>query len=159
MPLLYIFIWFSTVFHPSYVGVVEAEYLPKEKLVGISCKLFSDDLEKTMRSFSGKEIDILKGDKKINDEWLKRYFAAHLSLVIDGKPGQPVYLGYENDKETTLIYLELKNIEPPKQIGVTTDMLYDFKKAQLNIIHFIVEGKRQTYQLKYPNKKALFTID
>jgi hypothetical protein len=145
-------------FHPYYVSVVEAEYEAKEKLVGISCKIFSDDLETTLKTFSGRDVDILKGDKKNNDELLKKYFAAHLWMEIDGKRYEPSFLGYENDKEATWVYLEVKDIGEMNQVDVITDMLYDFKKAQQNIIHFIANGKRQSFRLQYPEKKAGFRI-
>ena len=156
--LIYFFIACNSILHPSYVSVVEAEYLPKEKLMGISCKIFSDDLEYTLKTFSGKDADILKGEKKKNDDLLKRYFAFHLSMVIDGKNYQPVYLGYENDQEATWVYLELKNISPPAHIDITTDLLYDFNKSQTNIVYFIINGIRKSHRLQFPEKKVSFSM-
>jgi hypothetical protein len=145
-------------FHPSYVSVVEVEYIPKDRELGISCKVFSDDLEATIKKFSGKDADILKGGKKQNDELLKSYFAAHLSIMIDGKSYPPSYLGYENDKEATWIYLDIKKINPPGRIEIITDLLYDYQKSQQNIIHCTIDGKRQSLRLQYPEKKASFSM-
>jgi hypothetical protein len=44
-------------------------------------------------------VDILQGDKKKNDELLKRYFATHLLMETDGKKYDLSYLVYENGKE------------------------------------------------------------
>lgn len=156
--LLYIFISCLYLFHPSYVAVVEAEYLPKEKLMGISCKIFSDDLESTLKTFSGKEVDILKGEKKKNNDLLKRYFASHLSIVIDSHAYQPAYLGFENDNEATWVYLELKNINSPAHIDIITDLLYDFNKSQTNIVYFIINGVRKSHRLQFPEKKVSFSM-
>ena len=150
-------ILFTNYFHPFYVSVLEVEYIPKDREVGISCKVFSDDLEATIKKFSGKDADILKGDKKKNDELLRGYFVAHLSMMIDGKTYTPKYLGYENDKEASWIYLEVKDINPPERIDIVTDLLYDFDKGQQNIIHCIIDGKRQSLRLQYPEKKAGFS--
>jgi hypothetical protein len=150
-------ILFANFFHPFYVSVLEVEYIPKDRQVGISCKVFSDDLEITIKKFSGKDADILKGDKMKNDELLKGYFAAHLSMMIDGKTHTPKYLGYENDKEATWIYFEVKNINPPERIEIITDLLYEYQKSQQNIIHCIIDRKRQSLRLQYPDKKAGFS--
>jgi hypothetical protein len=149
---------FTHFFHPFFVSVVEVEYVAKDREVGISCKVFSDDLEKTIESFSKLDIDILKGDKKTNDELLKKYFAAHLSIGLDSKTYAPSYLGYENDKDATWIYLEIVNVPAPAKIDVITDILYDYNKSQQNIIHCILEGKRQSYRLQFPEKNASFSI-
>jgi hypothetical protein len=150
-------ILFANLFHPFYVSVLEVEYITKDREVGISCKVFSDDLEATIKKISGKEADILKGDKKNNDELLKGYFAVHLSMMVDGKTHIPKYLGYENDKEATWIYFEVKNINPPERIEIITDLLYEYQKSQQNIIHCILDGKRQSMRLQYPDKKAGFS--
>ena len=149
---------FTRFFHPFFVSVVEVEYVAKDSEMGISCKVFSDDLEKTIEGFSKQDIDILNGDKKKNEELLKKYFAAHLSINLDGKMYTPSYLGYENDKEATWIYLEIKNVPAPAKVDVVTDILYDYNKSQQNIIHCILDGNRQSYRLQFPEKKASFSI-
>ncbi len=152
-----LFVMMSRLFHPFYVSVVELEYLPKDREVGISCKVFSDDLEKTIEAFSKTDVDILKGEKKKNDALLKKYFAAHLSVGLDGKLYQPGYLGYENDKEATWIYFDIKNVPAPQKLEVLTDILYDYNKGQQNIIHCTLNGNRQSYRLQFPEKKAAFS--
>ena len=151
---------FTRFFHPFFVSVVEVEYVTKDREVGISCKIFSDDLEKTIEGFSKQDIDILNGDKKKNDELLKKYFAAHLSISLDGKIVYSLPIsGYENDKEATWIYLEIKNVPAPAKVDVVTDILYDYNKSQQNIIHCILDGKRQSYRLQFPEKKAAFSLN
>jgi len=160
MPLMILLMMmFTRFFHPFFVSVVEVEYVTKDREVGISCKIFSDDLEKAIKGFSKQDIDILKGDKKKNNELLEKYFATHLSISLDGKMYIPTYLGYENDKEATWIYLEVKNVPPPAKLDVLTDILYDYNKSQQNIIHCILDGKRQSYRLQFPEKKAAFSLN
>ena len=157
MPLFVLLLMmFTRFFHPFFVSVVEVEYVGKDREIGISCKVFSDDLEKTLETFSKQDVDILKGDKKKNDEILKKYFISHLSIILDGKSYAPDYLGYENDKEASWIYLEIKNVSSPGKVEVITDILYDYQKSQQNIVHYLLDGKRQSYRLQYPEKKAVF---
>jgi hypothetical protein len=159
MLLIVLLMMFTRPFHPFYVSVVEVEYVSKDREVGISCKIFSDDLEKTIEGFSKQDINILKGDKKKNDELLKKYFTAHLSVSLDGKNYTPSYLGYENDKEATWIYLEIKNVPAPAKLDVITNILYDYNKSQQNIIHCILDGKRQSCRLQFPEKRAAFSLN
>jgi hypothetical protein len=46
--------------HPFYVSTTEIEFNPKTKEIGIAFKTFPDDLEETLRGFSGKKLDLAK---------------------------------------------------------------------------------------------------
>ena len=60
-PLLVLVLAFN---HPFYVSVTEVEYSSKTKEVGISVKVFPDDLEESLRKFNGNKYDVVQGDKK-----------------------------------------------------------------------------------------------
>jgi hypothetical protein len=142
--------------HPFFVSVIEAEYYKKENLVGISCKIFNDDLETSLKKFSGQPVDIINGDKNANKQKMASYFPQHITVKLNGKKMKYEVLGYENEKDAVFVYLELKGTGEPKKFEIETNLLYDLDKSQVNLVHFIKNGERQTQRLTYPNTSAIF---
>jgi hypothetical protein len=50
--------------HPYYMSVTEFEYKPAEKEVQVSCKIFTDDLEATLKKEYKRKVDILNAASK-----------------------------------------------------------------------------------------------
>jgi hypothetical protein len=138
------------------VSVIEAEYYKKENLVGISCKIFNDDLETALKKFSGQPVDIINGDKNVNKQKMASYFPQHITVKLNGKKMNYEVLGYENEKDAVFVYLELKGTGEPRKFEIETNLLYDLDKSQVNLVHFIKNGERQTQRLTYPNTSAIF---
>ncbi len=142
--------------HPYYVSVSELEYSSKEKELGISIKFFPDDLEAAVKQMTGGKMDILKGDKATNDKLLSAYIVRHFSVKLDGKAVTLQYLGHENEEGATWCFFSAKGLPQPARIEVFNNLLYEYRKDQLNFIHVIVNGERKTVQLALPENSATF---
>ncbi len=142
--------------HPFFVSVTEIEYVQKDKILGVSVKVFNDDLETTLKNATGAAVDIFKGDKKMNTGYLQQYFGKHFSLTADGKLLGSRVIGYEIDGEACFVYLESPLDHRPQNLKVTTDLMYDFNKAQINMVHYIEQGNRQSHKLSYPQREVVF---
>ncbi|HLO80299.1 MAG TPA: DUF6702 family protein [Chitinophagaceae bacterium] len=159
--MLYIILYLFSLIHPAekhpfFVSVIEAEYYKKQNMVGISCKIFNDDLETSLKKFSGQPVDIINGEKNANKQKMASYFPQHLKVKINGKPINYEVLGYENEKDAVFVYLELKGTDEPRKFEIETNLLYELDKSQVNLVHFIKNGERQTQRLTYPNTSAIF---
>jgi hypothetical protein len=88
------------------------------------------------------------------DKLVSDYVKKHLQINIDGKPTALKYVGYENIEDGIYCYFEIENIIAPKKIIVTDDILYEFKKEQISLLHVTVGGKRQSTKLSNPEKLA-----
>ena len=148
---------FSTISftHPFFVTVTEVEYSTKSKELGLSIKVYPDDLEETLRKFNGKKYDVIQGDKKQIAAILEEYIKKHLSLKLNGinKPYQ--FLGYEIDKESVWMYCNIINQPGVKTIEVSSDIMYEYKPEQTNIIHIKLDEKRESFRLTSPNTRAV----
>lgn len=142
--------------HPFFVSVIEAEYFKKENMVGISCKIFTDDLETSLKKFSGQPVDIINGDKHANRQKMIGFFPRHIKVKVNGKLLNYEVLGYEIEKDAVFVFLELKNTGEPLKFEIETNLLYDLDKSQVNLVHFIKNGERQTQRLTYPDTSAIF---
>lgn len=145
-------------FHPYYMSVTELEYKPAEKELQVACKIFTDDLEETLKREFNKKVDIVNAaQKKENEQLLQRYLQKHFKLQLDNKAVALEFFGFEEEGEAIWIYLLAKNTAAFKSATVFSDVLYSYREDQLNIIHFKNKGERKSFRLNYPNNQVVFT--
>ncbi len=142
--------------HPFYVATFEVEYKSKTKEIGIACKLFPDDFEETLRLFKGKKYNLESANKAEINQAITDYFNAHFSIKTDGKSRALRFLGYEIDKEVVWIYFTIEKLPAPKTIELTTDLMYEYKKEQTNIVHMSWDKHSESFRLNSPVKKIVF---
>lgn len=136
--------------HPFYVSVTEIEYRSGSAELGVSTKFFTDDLEETLKKFSNTKIDLKNGDVNTNKKWIEAYLKKHLQVKINNSVVEFQFLGYEIDQEATWCYYSAQKIPEIKTIDVTADLLYEFKKEQINLFHVIVNGQRKSNRMSAP---------
>jgi len=139
--------------HPYHVGSVEFNYNSKSKTFQITGKFFLDDLENALKEKYGMAVHFNdeKYKSQINDA-LKKYCAEYVKLKADNHTLQINYIGYEEDSESVNIFLESEAITQPKKVETAVSFLYNYFEDQMNIIHIIVGGKRQSERLNYPDR-------
>ena len=143
--------------HPIFVSVTEIEHNAKDQTLEISCKIFTDDFEKTLRQLYKTQIDLLQPkDKTAMNKLVSNYVQKHLQLKADGKPVVLQFLGYEQQEEGIVSFYQVNNIASLKKLDITDNILFEYKKEQINILHITVHGKRQSTKLTNPEEKAGF---
>ena len=143
--------------HPYYISVVEINHNAKDKILEISCKVFTNDFENILEKNYKTKVDLVNPpDKGAMDKLINDYIRKRLSLKVDGRPVNFSYVGFEKEEEAVYSYFEVDNVPNVKKIDVTNSILHDFSDQQINIIHCIVGGKRQSTKLDYPKTEASF---
>jgi hypothetical protein len=144
---------FTSTKHPIFVSVTEIEQNIKEKSLEVSCKIFTDDFEKALRVAYKTKVDLLDAKlKPAMDKLVNDYIVKHLKVNVEGKIYTLKYVGFERIEEAIYCYFEVENIITPKKIIVTNDLLYEYKKEQMSLIHITIGGKRQSKKLTNPEK-------
>ncbi len=145
--------------HPVFVSVTEIEHNATEKIVEISCKTFVDDFEKVLRNVYNTPIDLIAPtNKDAMNTIVSDYVLKHLAISIDDKKNTLVFIGYEQIGDGIYCYLEVSNIAGLKKIAITDNIMYDYKKDQVSVLHVTVGGKRQSTKLTNPTDKVVFTF-
>lgn len=158
-----LFNWFLAtyiaVIHPFYVSKIELNHNAKDKTIEVSIRVFTDDMESTLQAY-GKTSVNLSAPKNIaaTDNLIKNYIAEKLTITIDDKPTHLDYLGFEINRESVWMYFEIPNIATLKKININCNLLYDYKKEQMNIFQVKANGKDKSYKLDNPNSHVLFTL-
>ena len=143
--------------HPFHVSVVEINHNAADKILEISCKIFTDDFEKVLAQNNKTKVDLINPtDKAAMDSLVKKYIISHLSLSADGNPVKLSYIGFEKENEAVYSYLQADNITSVKKIEITNNLMHDLFKDQLNLMHVIVGGNRKSTKLDYPETTAKF---
>jgi hypothetical protein len=158
-----IVIWFclgaTTKHHPLFVSVTEIEHNAKEKSLEISCKIFTDDFEKTLRTAYNTKVDL--SDAKLKpamDKLVNDYVQKHLKISADGKSTNLTFVGYERIDEGIYSYYEANNIATVKKMEIMDNILYEYKAQQIGLLHVTVGGKRQSTKLVNPESRAVMSF-
>lgn len=151
---LFLFLFFQAKdLHPYHVGSVEISYNSKSKTFEITGKFFLDDLEHALKEKYGSAVHF--NNSKYNsqiDDLLEKYCREYLKLKVDNKILNISYIGFEEDSEAVNIFLESEPVSAPNKIEIAVSFLYNLFRDQMNIIHIIMNGKRQSERLNYPNR-------
>lgn len=144
--------------HPIFVSVTELEHNAKEQTLEMSCKMFTDDFEKALRTTYKTHIDLSDENvKPAMDKLVNDYVQKHTKIVVDGKIVSLKYLGFEKIEEAIYSYYEIDNILFPKKIEVTENILLEYNTQQMNIVHVTVGGERKSGKLtSTENKLTVF---
>ena len=143
--------------HPIYVSVTEIEHNAKDKTLEMSCKIFTDDFETVLRQTYNTQVDLLQPkDKAAMSKLVSDYVQKHVLIRIDNMPVALQFLGYEQDEEGIISYYQVNNIAGLKKLDIANNILFEYKKEQMNILHILVDGKRKSTKLLNPESKASF---
>lgn len=149
----------NTLLHPFYVSITQIEENKNEKILEVSCKIFTDDFEKALRMHYPGHVDLLNpGDRTQMNKIVDDYIKKHLAISVDGKKVLMQFIGYEQMEEGVQCYFQVNNIQVDKSISVFNNLLFEYKPEQTNIIHVTVRHTRKSFQLINPENKATFSF-
>ena len=155
--MVFILSWLLTLMHPFFVSVIDVNHNAKDKNIEISVKIFVDDFEATLKKNYQRNIDLHKASNDVQvNKLIHNYIETKLQIVIDGKPQTMNYLGFDVQKESVWIFLEVNEIPHVKKINFNCNLLYDFEQKQMNIINAKANGLEKNYRLDYPKSSLEF---
>lgn len=138
--------------HPFFVSVIDVRHNAADKNVEVSVKAFTDDMENALRqNFPGAKIDLMRSKAgPIEDSLIQKYVRQKLRLTINGKTTSLQYVGYERQEESVWMYFEIGGIATMSNLQVNTNLLYEYKAEQINIIHARSGEEQKSYRLSNP---------
>lgn len=141
--------------HPFYVSVTEVHQHTLDGNLEITCKIFTDDFEHTLRMDNpGVRIDLLR--KVMHDEMqplIAAYIKQHLKLYANGSLVSIQMIGFEQEEEGIISYFESTPVKSVQQLKIWSNLLYEYKEEQMNLFHITVNGKRKSFKLNHPEQE------
>jgi hypothetical protein len=147
--------------HPIHVTVTEIEYDEKAKALEIMMRVFTDDLESTIREkLNQPELDLqAPGNGKTTDQLIEDYLKDHFKISLDNKPQKLKYLGHEKESDALILYIEAPQVKKWKTIYVFNDILTDFHDDQSNLVHVNVRDDIKSLRLTRNTSGDKLTFD
>jgi hypothetical protein len=129
---------FQIAIHPFHVSVSDIKYKEEQKVIQISTRIFLDDLEVALRTFSGNEkLNITaKEEWDFVNEQLGKYVLENLKLSNEKGEMETKYIGAEIEDEVIWIYVEIEKVKKLKTVKVWNSMLTESFDDQENLVHF-----------------------
>ena len=145
--------WWFFALHPLHVSVTEIEYDEKDKSLEIMMRVFSDDLELTMRNYYNlPDLDIMKPTNGMTvDDMMKKYLQENFSVTLDNRKQTFTLLGNENEGDAFIFYIEVPKIKRWKSIAIRNTVLMDTHDDQSNLVHVTVGESVKSLRLTKNN--------
>lgn len=141
----------SFMLHPYHLGSVEINHNAKSQSFEITGRFFTDDLENGINQrFKTSLFFHNEKSKALMNRYLEQYLLETINLKANKQNIQLKYVGFEEDREVVNVYLESVPVKRPRQVEAKVNTLYNLFDDQINILHIIVGGKRQSHKLSYP---------
>jgi hypothetical protein len=143
--------------HPLYIAVAEINFNSADKFATVLCKVFSDDLELALKKqYSGKErFDAPENIKSLPSE-IEAYIKNHLSLAINGRRANLVFINSKKEDNTVSVYFRINNINDVQKFEVTDTIFYELYDKQIEIVYMTVNGNRKSNRIMNPENKVAF---
>ncbi len=146
------YIGFMMFFHPLHVSVTEIEMDEKDKRLEIMMRVFTDDLELSLRqSLNRPDLDLLSLSEKVRDEMVSQYLKSHFKITLDGRAQKTNYLGHELEDLAHIFYIEVPNIKKWKTIQIQNDIIMETHSDQSNLVHVTVRQTVRSLRLTKSN--------
>ncbi len=148
---------FLTLIHPFFVSVIDMKHNAKDKNLEISVRVFTDDVEAILKKNYHNAVDLSKStnNAEVNKN-IAQYVQSKLAISIDGKGKSLHYIGYEIQKESTWIYVEINDVATIKKMNINCSLLFDYQDKQTNIFNVKANGTEKNYKLDYPKSSVEF---
>jgi hypothetical protein len=149
-----------TTAHKFYVSITKVEYIKEEKTLQIIAKIFTEDLEKTLRERYGADIHLdSKKETEIETEFIQKYLLKKIKVQVNNTPVTINYIGKEYENDVVKIYMEIENISEIKSFEIENKVLMDMYDEQQNIVHFKKNKIRKSLMLDNDNPKAVLNLN
>ena len=145
--------------HAFHISVCEIEYDEENKALEITHRVFLDDLESTLKSWSGDQsIDVMNPkDENAFQKILGKYMLEKFSINVNGKEAELSFLGSESEGDVMYCYIELAGVKKLNSIYIVNKIFMDKFEDQMNMVH-IYKGEKTT-STKFSKNKTDFKID
>ena len=148
---------FLILIHPFFVSVIDIKHNAKEKNIEVSFRIFTDDLEATLKNNYHCNVDLATGSAKADvNKFVANYVQSKLQLTVDNKPKTLKYIGYEIQKESIWIYAQVDDITTLKKLNISCNLLYEFTEKQSNIFNVTANGIEKNYKIDFPKNNLEF---
>ena len=134
--------------HKFYLSNTTIEFNAETRVLEITCKIFTDDLEQAIEAQCYRYNSLYPQTPEVF-ELVKKYIGDKISLQVGGRNVVLNFLGYSVDNDMTTLFIEGNYFEP-NQVIINNTILLELYADQQNIVDVRWSGQ---------SKREYFTKD
>lgn len=145
--------------HDFHISVCEIEYDQGSESLEMTHRIFLDDLEATLVTWSGDpSVDVYnpKDEKKLK-ELIGKYLLEKFAVKVNGSNEKMVFIGSESEDDIMYCYIELPKVKKLQSIHILNTILMDKFEDQINMVH-IYRGE-ETTSTKFSKDNTTFMMN
>ena len=145
--------------HDFHISVCEIEFDQESKSLEMTHRIFLDDLESALVSWSGDQsVDVYNPkDEKELKELIGKYLLENFTVKVNGSNEKIVFIGSELEDDIMYCYLELPKVKKLQSIHILNTILMDKFDDQINMVH-IYRGE-ETTSTKFSKANTTFMMN
>lgn len=134
--------------HKFYVAIYQINYAQQKKMIQITTRIFSDDLNDALE-FKYKKKTYIGTEKESQEDvaLLKKYFAEKFTLKVNGQIKPMNFLSKEIENNIVICYLKIKDISKITTLEVQNSIITEVYSEQQNIIQSNLNGEKDSLLL------------
>lgn len=141
--------------HAFHTSVTELQYNAKTKSLEISVRVFTDDLQTALTKENGNKKVVLEKNDAF-DALVQRYISKRFVLISPLKQRRAyTYVGKEQEKDATWIYLEMPIKESLKGTSILNEVLMETFDDQTNIVNIIYPQEKKSLLFNNRNRRLV----
>ncbi len=145
--------------HKFYVSVTSIEYVEDQRSVQVITRIFIDDFERMLQERFDESIVLARQDEaEIVTYYTEKYLKEKISISIDGKIREFVYIGKEYEDDILFAYLEIVDIETINTMEISNTVLFELFEDQQNIIRVKINGRNKSFILFKEKAKGVLNF-
>ena len=135
--------------HNVYSSFTRVDWNNSDSSIEVVFEIFSHELEAKLSVMTGKRMTFLDdNDYETLAAAIPSYIEENLLIVSDGSVVPLNYLGFEMQDQLVYMYLESDLSQPPKKVSVMNAALLDDLPGQTNTVMVVVNGDKQTADIR-----------
>ncbi len=154
--LLLFVVIFLAADHPYHVSFMEMELNNNEKIVEVSLKVFSDDLQQAVNRTSKHRVKLGGELSDVDELAVKQYIEKHVVPSVNGKPVDLQFLGVESFPDNMWIYFYFN--APDSTFTLRNSLLFDLYDDQENRVNFTAGTAVKHYRFVKGQESVLITM-
>ena len=151
--LLLIFLMFSSFAkHKFYVSIFQIEQNIPKKRLEVTCRIFIDDLNKTLSENSNQKTAVGEPTESIKDvEILKNYLIENIKIKVNNQDKTLVYKSKEIETNVVVCYFVCENVPKIKSFSIKNTAMLTLNKEQQNIVQLKINNQKNSMLLTNDN--------
>ena len=148
--LLISFFLLTSFSHKFYVSISEVNHNVEDATLELSVQMFTDDLEAALEATTDDKLWIGDPEREAvaTDSLLAIYLDKKLTVSVNGKEREAVFIGKELEADATWCYLEIQEVDKLEHISIDNRVLMELFDDQKNLVHIYANGDEKSLFLR-----------